>query len=268
MWQAKPIDLDPDLVVDGSALSILINSGSSNCALAAESKVKPVKPGQQWRPYSKAAETVQPAAAAKATPSVQQTTLSQHMRKGPTSSSESPIGSMPNLDADTTVAISATQLQEESQPASKRGCHRQTASVDPTDAAASLAAASSVASSTAAATKKPAKGKTPPASKSAKRPAPDAPNENISLQVAASKNKQRVHPCHQAASAETQRKYGDKEVRIPRAMFPDEPEPAEGYWVATVGKFADAKKTVWLTISGESPFWRYSKELCELELHA
>ena len=86
--------------------------------------------------------------------------------------------------------------------------------------------------------------------------------------MAASKNKQRMHPCHLAASAETQQKYGGKEVRIPRAMFPDEPEPAEGYWVATVGKFADAKKTVWLTISGESPFWRYSKELRGLELHA
>ena len=260
MWQAKPIDLDPDLVVDGSALSILINSGSSNCALAAESKVKPVKPDRQWRPYTKAAETVQPAAVAKATPSAKQTTLSQHMRKGPTSSSESPIGSMsslPNLDADTAVAIPATQLQEESQPASKRGCHRQTASVDPTDAAASLAAASLAAvaaGSTAAATA------TKPAPRKTKKGAPKGPAPTVP-------NRPR-YSAHPPASAEAQRKYGGKEVRIPHAMFDTEPKPASGYWVATVGNFADAKKTVWLTISGESPFWRYSKELCELELHA
>ena len=53
---------------------------------------------------------------------------------------------------------------------------------------------------------------------------------------------------HQAASAEAQLKYGGKEARIPHAMFDTEPKPASGYWVATVGNFADAKKTVWLTM--------------------
>ena len=174
------------------------------------------------------------------------------------------MSSLPNLDADTAVAIPATQLQEESQPASKRGCHRQTASVDPMDAAASLAAASLAAvaaGSTAAAT-----ATKPAPRKKIKKGAPKGPAPTVPKEKAYRPD--RAQPSHPPASAEAQRKYGGKEVRIPHAMFDTEPKPASGYWVATVGSFADAKKTVWLTISGEIPFWRYSKELCELELHA
>ena len=43
--------------------------------------------------------------------------------------------------------------------------------------------------------------------------------------------------------------------------------PAPGYWLATVDRFADYNKTVWLQIDGEEKFWRYVTELETLELH-
>ena len=69
-----------------------------------------------------------------------------------------------------------------------------------------------------------------------------------------------------AATTAIMKQYTGAAVRIPGSFFPGFAVPAVGYWLATVGAFADEFKTVWLHIPGEPAFWCSAEELAKLTI--
>ena len=254
--QAPALGIAPEEVEAGSDLEKLLTAEGGILRLKVMPEAKPVASGAALAGADDDEEEEAPPSVSdrqQAKPQ-QQTTLDRHMQPGPFfDSSPMPF----NLDA----SMSGPKIMGVAQPANaqqqvKRGCHRAAERENATPQQPLAAAA-------------PAKKASPALGK--KRAAPAAAKPAAAAKTApAKKPKQRQQepPPHPPASAATVAKYKGKIVRVPHEWFPREARPANGYWLATVGRFADAKQTVWLKVDGEDPFWRYSHELETLELHA
>ena len=70
-----------------------------------------------------------------------------------------------------------------------------------------------------------------------------------------------------AATPTIIQQYTGAVVRIPGSFFRGFDVPAIGYWLATVGAFADGKKTVWLHIPEEPAFWCSADQLAKLTIN-